>query len=206
MRTTHGTVSRIALVLALAASLTACGPDDGGEVREVGNGTASGSGTGSGTGTGTGSGTGTGTGTEASGTATGAAVCEEAGISTDPDVEVSVALTEWSVTPEPRAASGSVVEFEAVNNGTEPHELVVVRTPSISALPKADDGSVDEEALGERDFIGEIEPFPAGEECHGTFRLAPGDYALFCNIVEQEDGEEVNHFTEGMRTMFRVGG
>jgi hypothetical protein len=63
---------------------------------------------------------------------------------------------------------------------------------------------VDEEALGGGDFIGEVEAFPSGESCEGTFELEPADYVLFCNIVEEEEGEIENHFQLGMATEFTV--
>ena len=36
------------------------------------------------------------------------------------------------------------------------------------------------------------------------FKLAPGRYILFCNIVEIEEGEWESHFNEGMRTVLIV--
>ena len=59
-----------------------------------------------------------------------------------------------------------------------------------------------EDELEEGAFIGEIEAFPAGETCEGTFELPEaGDYILFCNIVETlEDGSVESHFEEGMVT------
>jgi len=34
--------------------------------------------------------------------------------------------------------------------------------------------------------------------------LDAGNYVLICNIVEEEDGETVSHYQEGMRTPFTV--
>ncbi|HEX4979658.1 MAG TPA: hypothetical protein VFV35_06300, partial [Acidimicrobiales bacterium] len=65
------------------------------------------------------------------------------------------------------------------------------------------DGRVDEDAVG-RDSIGEIEAFPAGERCAGSFELTAGDYVLFCNIVEEEGGERESHIENGMATTFTV--
>ena len=56
-------------------------------------------------------------------------------------------------------------------------------------------------------LVGEIEPFPAKQRCTGTFQLAAGRYALFCNILETEaDGTKENHYANGMRTAFEVRG
>jgi hypothetical protein len=108
-----------------------------------------------------------------------------------------------------RAGPGDVpagtITFDANNTGEDAHELVVVRADDPEALPRAADGTVDEEKLPEGAFIGEIEAFPAKQTCTGTFTLTPGRYALFCNILETEaDGTKENHYTNGMRTSFDV--
>jgi hypothetical protein len=96
-----------------------------------------------------------------------------------------VTLDEFSATPgSPNVAAGTIT-FEATNEGEEPHELVVVRVEDAESLPVAE-GQVQEDALPAGAFIGEIEAFPAGEECEGTFELAAGDYVLFCNVVEKK--------------------
>jgi hypothetical protein len=84
--------------------------------------------------------------------------------------------------------------------------VVVVKADDVDSLPTTDDGIVDEEQLEEGAFIGEIEAFPSGEDCTGTFDLEPGTYALFCNILEVEEGEPENHYELGMRTEIEVTG
>jgi hypothetical protein len=56
----------------------------------------------------------------------------------------------------------------------------------------------------EGEFVGEVEAFPAGGECAGTFDLEPGRYVLFCNLVHEEEEGVENHFQEGMATEFVV--
>jgi uncharacterized cupredoxin-like copper-binding protein len=119
--------------------------------------------------------------------------------------EVAVTLAEWSVTPSPASAPGGTVTFKAGNAGKENHELVVVKAGSPDALPLKD-GQVDEDALPPGAFVGEVEAFPPGETCPGTFDLTPGSYVLFCNIVEKEpDGTLESHYQQGMRSAFTVG-
>jgi hypothetical protein len=103
------------------------------------------------------------------------------------------------------AGAGNVA-FAIDNAGEEPHEFVVVQGDSIEDLPTDDDGALDEGALDSGALIGEVEPFPGGESCEGTFELEAGDYVLLCNIVEEEDGEVESHLAEGMATTFSVGG
>jgi hypothetical protein len=129
-----------------------------------------------------------------------AVACQPVGSGGTP---VPVVLDEWSVTPEVDTTAPGSVRVVAANEGEEPHELVVVRAASPADLT-VEAGQVDEGALAEGDFLGEIEAFPAGESCEGTFDLTPGSYVLFCNIVEQEDGELESHFELGMQATLLV--
>lgn len=118
--------------------------------------------------------------------------------------KVAVTLDEWSVTAVPTTAPAGKVTFDVRNGGAEPHELVVVRGVASDDLSVVD-GKVDEAALPDGAFIGEVEAFPAGETCSGTFELAAGSYTLFCNIVEEHEGQPESHFEEGMVTTLEVG-
>jgi hypothetical protein len=188
------------MALVLFMALAACGgDDDGADVRSVGSGSDSGSGSGSASGSGSGSGSGS-----ASASGSGEAECEPVGDSSTSDETVAVTLDEWSVSPESESVSAGTVTFDVANEGEDAHELVVVRAGTVDSLPLNDDEIVDEEGLPEGAFIGEVEAFPSGESCEGTFELEPADYVLFCNIVEQEEGEIENHFQLGMSTEFTV--
>jgi hypothetical protein len=108
------------------------------------------------------------------------------------------------VTPASDSTSAGAVTFDVANEGEDAHELVVVKANDVASLPLNDQEIVDEEGLPEGAFIGEVEAFPSGESCEGTFDLEPADYVLFCNIVEEEEGEIENHFQLGMSTEFTV--
>jgi hypothetical protein len=179
------------LAIGLALLLAGCGSDDGSGVR---NGqAASGSGSGSASGGGTASGQ--------------AAACKPVGDAGSSEATIAVELKEWSVLPARADVPAGTVTFDANNTGAEAHELVVVRADDPAGLPLAADGTVDEDKLPEGAFVGEIEPFPAKQHCTGTFQLAAGRYALFCNILETEaDGTKENHYANGMRTRFEVRG
>jgi hypothetical protein len=183
------------LGLVVALLLAGCGSDDGAGVRTVEGGSGSGSGSGSGTG---GSASGTGSGSQA-------VACKPAGDASKADAKIAVNLAEWSVLPARGDAPAGTITFEARNQGNEPHELVVVRADDPAALPKAADGTVDEQQLPAGALIGEVEAFPAKQTCTGTFELPAGSYALFCNLLETAaDGTEQNHYANGMRTGFEV--
>lgn len=179
-------LATIACLVALFG-LAACGSDDGGTVKEVGSSDGSGSASAS-----------------ASADASGSSVaCEPVGDPADADTTVDVTLDEWSIVAPDTVDAGSV-HMATSNTGEEPHELVVVRADSVADLPRDADGEVDESAIAEDDFIGEIEPFPAGETCDGVFDLEPATYVLFCAIVEDEGGEIESHFAEGMSRVLTV--
>ena len=182
------------LGVALALLLAGCGSDDGAGVRTVGGTqSASGSGTASGSGPASGSGTAS------------AAACKPVGDAGSSDATIAVELKEWTVLPARADVPAGTVTFDARNTGADAHELVVVRADDPATLPLAADGTVDEEKLPEGAFIGEIEAFPAKQTCKGTFELAAGGYALFCNLLETEaDGKRENHYANGMRTRFEV--
>lgn len=185
----------LALCTALVLGVGAACTDDGGDVRSSGSG--SGSGSGSASGAGSASGSGSGSGTEAE--------CVPVGEDLEADSEVDVTLDEYSIVPDPDEAPAGVVRFLAKNDGEVPHELVVVRAEEADL--EIVEGQVDEEALPDGAFIGEVEPFAGGTSCNGAFELAAGDYTLFCNIVETaEDGTVVSHVEEGMITGFTVTG
>jgi hypothetical protein len=183
------------VVLGLALLVAGCGSDDGAGVRGADGGQASGSGTGSGSGV-------------ASGTASGqAAPCKPVGDAAGSDVTIGVELREWTVLPARADVPAGTITFDASNSGEDAHELVVVRADDPATLPLAADGTVDEDRLPEGAFVGEVEPFPAKQRCTGTFELAAGRYALFCNILETEaDGTKENHYANGMRARFEVRG
>ena len=124
----------------------------------------------------------------------------------EPDATVDVTLTEFALAPVPAEVTAGAVEFRAVNDGAEPHEVVIVRYDGdIRELPTDADGAVDEDQLPDGAVIGEIEGFAGDRTCTGTFELEPGDYVLLCNIVEdEEDGETEAHYAEGMITAFTV--
>ena len=139
----------------------------------------------------------------ASASASGVSACEPVG--EGGGTQVAVTLDEWSVGAAPLSVPAGDVTFVAENAGEEPHELVVVEAASADELTVVD-GKVDEEALPEGALVGEIEAFPAGETCDGTFELAAGEYVLFCNIAEEQEGGALeSHFEEGMVTSFTVG-
>ena len=179
---------RFSAVVVLILLLGACsGADEG--VRTIGS-EESGSGSSSGSANATASGT------------SGDSSC--APPSEPSNIAVAVTLTEWEIRTPDEIPAGRVT-ITAGNIGGDAHELAVVSGDDPERLPVAD-AQVQEEQLPEGALIGEIERFPSGDTCTGTFDLPAGEYIFFCNIVEEEpDGTIESHFEEGMRTVVTVG-
>jgi hypothetical protein len=182
------------LVIGLALLLAACGTDDGASVRQpdaTGSRTASGSGTASGS---------------VTASASPVAVpCDPVGDATTADTTVEVELLDRNILLGSAEVEAGTVTLEISNNGSELHELVVVRADDPAELPLDADGRVAIGKLPKGAFVGEVEPWSADLACTGTFKLKAGRYALFCNILETEaDGTRDNHYANGMRAALRV--
>jgi hypothetical protein len=116
---------------------------------------------------------------------------------------VHATLNEWSIDIDNSEVAAGEVTFRVTNAGREYHELVILRTSSRHDRLPVERGLVTEESAGR--LIGEIEEFPPGETRTATFTLEPGEYVLFCNIVEEEEnGELESHYGEGMHIALRV--
>ena len=123
----------------------------------------------------------------------------------DEGAEVDVVLSEFIVDPAEDSVEAGEVTFALDNQGGETHEFLVVEAASADDLPVDDDGAFDEEAFGEDNVLGEVEDVESGDKAELTLDLEAGDHVLLCNIVEEEDGGEVeSHFNEGMHTTFTV--
>lgn len=117
--------------------------------------------------------------------------------------DVSVSLKEWSIAATPAEAPEGKVKFSVKNEGTIPHEFVVVKSDLPPTGLPVKDGKVVEEQIN---LIDEIEPFGAGTTKSITLDLSPGKYLLICNIVEQVPGQPVtSHYQKGMTVFFQVG-
>lgn len=108
--------------------------------------------------------------------------------------QVSVTLTDSSVTLAQTSVNGGLVTFKVKNTGTLLHELVVIQTDVAAdkIQPNADEpGKMSEEGTQ-----GESGDVAVGETKEFTLNLTPGKYVLMCN--------EVGHYMMGMHIAFVV--
>ena len=118
----------------------------------------------------------------------------------DDGPDVTAKMTEFTITPDPDSVGAGAITIKADNAGGETHELVLVKADSASDLPTDKDGAVDEEAFESAgiEAIGEVEDVAKGTSKDLTADLEAGNYVVFCNIVDHEDGEVVSHYEKGM--------
>ena len=178
---------RIWALIAAMALITACGTDDGAEVRNIGE--SSGSATGSASASGSASGSGS---ASASGIGDGECVPVSPELEEQADETVAITAQDYAFDPSKVEVSAGVITFEVVNEGAEKHELAFL--PGGGEVPFVD-GAPDEEAL-EAAGAFELEAFGPDQTCNATYELEPGTYTVFC-IVETEDG--TTHYELGMR-------
>lgn len=127
-----------------------------------------------------------------------ASACSE---SSDSNADLSVRVSEWIFEPSATTVKSGDVTIMVDNVGTKEHELVVIKGSDPAAFEKMADGSVDEEKLAEADKRGEVEGVLAASDKSATLALEPGDYVIFCNLVEA-DG--TSHFAKGMVSTLTV--
>ncbi len=102
----------------------------------------------------------------------------------DVTTRVEVSLVEWAVIPDAESVEAGTIGFLAANDGTEVHELVVLR-----------DG----------EEIAEIEDIRPGDAVLLPVALEPGTYELACKIRETEaNGEVEDHYENGMHAELEV--
>ena len=126
------------------------------------------------------------------------AACGGGGKATD----VSVTLKEWSIAASPEEVTEGKVKFKVTNDGTVPHEFVVVKSDLPPAGLPVQNGKVVEDQVN---IVDEIEPFAAKTTESIELDLSPGKYLLICNITEQPPGQRpVSHYQNGMVAFFQV--
>jgi uncharacterized cupredoxin-like copper-binding protein len=113
--------------------------------------------------------------------------------------DVAVTLKQWAVTPIATTVSGGSVTFTVTNDGTIPHEFVVLQTetPAADFPIKSFEGEserINEDTAGTN--VGETGDMEAGTTKTLTIDLAPGHYAFVCNLP--------GHYGLGMHTDFTV--
>jgi uncharacterized cupredoxin-like copper-binding protein len=112
---------------------------------------------------------------------------------------VTVALNQWSITPQASHVAAGPVTFTVSNDGTITHEFVVMQTDTPAAdfhigSFEGEKPRVNEDAAGTN--VGETGNLKAGTRKTITIDLKPGHYVFMCNLP--------GHYGLGMHTDFTV--
>lgn len=99
----------------------------------------------------------------------------------------------FSFTPDTPTVKAGKVTFTAVNKGSMPHQLVVLKTTKKAADLPIDNST---QTASEAGKVGAIPSLPAGATKTVTVTLTPGHYALICNLP--------GHYQGGMRADLTV--
>ncbi len=100
--------------------------------------------------------------------------------------KIKIKAKDMTFSPASITTKKGPLKITLVNNGSMPHELVVLRTSQLSP-----DLKVKNKKVSEKNSIGEISGVAPGKEKTKTFDLKPGHYVIVCNIP--------GHYSAGMR-------
>jgi uncharacterized cupredoxin-like copper-binding protein len=102
-----------------------------------------------------------------------------------------VTMDEFTLEASPRSVTAGKVTFDARNEGSDRHELVVLKTATAaSKLP------VVRGRASEKGRVGDTGVFAGGKAKKLTLTLRKGHYVLVCNLP--------GHYRRGMRADFTV--
>jgi hypothetical protein len=117
-------------------------------------------------------------------------------------------LSEFTIRPPTTPLHAGRISIRADNVGGEPHELVIVRADSVSALPMKSDGSVNEAKLSKSELVAKITSVAPNSQKTRVFDLKAGTYVALCNIADSMSGMDHGsghiHFARGMYAPFEV--
>lgn len=108
-------------------------------------------------------------------------------------------MSEWVIEAPTEYAAGEIT-FTATNEGSFPHEFVVIEGESYEALPREEGGSIIEDDLPTGALLGRTPKISGGSSEDLTVTLAQGNYVLVCNL----GGGENSHAAQGQRLSITV--
>ena len=120
------------------------------------------------------------------------------------DADLTVNLTNWAIEPSVDELAAGDIIFAAVHaedhgghgtsEGGATHQLLVAPLAEGQGAGKGKFGSP----------VLNLPDIEIGETATGHTTLEPGMYELACLVVEEVDGETVNHYEKGMYTTITV--
>ena len=109
------------------------------------------------------------------------------------EVDIVVEMTDYKVIPSAATLRAGVTKIGVRNRGSQPHDLVVLRTDLAPDKVPYDAAKAKAEEPG---LVVRTKELRAGATAVATATLEPGQYVLICNVA--------GHYGLGMRTTLRV--
>ena len=109
------------------------------------------------------------------------------------EVQLVVEMTDYKVITNVATVPAGETKIGVRNRGSQPHDLVVLRTDLAPDKLPYDSGRARADEPG---FVVRTKELRAGGTAAVTATLAPGQYVLICNVA--------GHYGLGMRTSLRV--
>ena len=109
------------------------------------------------------------------------------------EVQLVVEMTDYTVVPNLPSVRVGEMKIGVRNRGSQPHDLVILRTDLEPDKLPYDAGRA---RAGEPGLVARTKELRAGGTAALTATLEPGHYVLICNVA--------GHYGLGMRTSLRV--
>lgn len=120
--------------------------------------------------------------------------CGETALAFRPgEMQLVAELTDYRVTTNVQSVRAGETKIGVRNRGSQPHDLIVLRTDLEPDKLPYDAGRAQ---AGEPGLVGKTTELRAGGTAALTVALEPGHYVLICNVA--------GHYGLGMRTPFTV--
>jgi len=109
------------------------------------------------------------------------------------EVQLVVEMTDYNVVPNVASVRAGQTKIGVRNRGSQPHDLVVLRTDLAPGNLPYDAGRA---KAGEPGLVARTKELRAGGTAAVTATLEPGQYVLICNVA--------GHYGLGMRSALKV--
>jgi uncharacterized cupredoxin-like copper-binding protein len=136
---------------------------------------------------------------ESGGAATPASETNPGPVPTASSGTVTVTESEYKIQVDPKSVEPSELSFILTNQGTMPHEFVIIKTDlAADKLPVDSSTSTVNESDSRVTKVYRYDQYPPNQSNLVHLHLDPGRYVFICNLPA--------HYSQGMRVDFTVGG
>ena len=116
---------------------------------------------------------------------------------------VDLYLAEWAIDAIGALQEGTV-QLRTHNDTEVAHRLALVRLGAPVNFANSKAGFLDVDNLPAEAWVGEVAAGGPGQSCTTTVDVTPGDYAVFCVVVDPGLGVRARHWSNGMVRKFHV--